>query len=59
MSKTKITGILLIIVALLKTAVDVLDGSGFGLMAHVDELVVALNGAGFIFLRDALQKIEK
>jgi len=58
MSRTKISGYLLIAVAALNTAVDLLDGGGFNLSAHVNDLIVALGGAGFIFLRDAIKKIQ-
>lgn len=58
MSKTKITGMLLIIVAILKAVIDVLDGGGFNLHQHLDSMFIALNGAGFVFLRDAVSKLK-
>lgn len=58
MQRTKIAGILLVVVAVLHTAIDVLDGSGFDLSAHVSDVIAALNGAGLYFLRDAIAKIS-
>lgn len=58
MLRTKITGYLLIIVAVLKAGIDVLDGGSFNLNEHLDSMFIALNGAGFIFLRDAVSKVK-
>lgn len=59
MTKTKVAGYLLIGVAVLNTAVDLLNGGDFNLSLHVSDLVTALSGAGFVFLRDAISKISK
>ena len=58
MSRTKITGWLLVAVAVLNTAVDLLNGNGFDLSAHISDLVTALSGAGLVFLRDAVAKVR-
>lgn len=59
MSKTKVTGVLLFLIAVLKTAVDVVDGGGFSLSAHALDAQAALGGLGFVFLRDAIGKVQK
>lgn len=56
--RTKIVGYLLILLAVLGGVVDLLDGGGFDVSKHYDSIVLALNGAGFIFLRSAVQKVE-
>lgn len=58
MKKTKVAGYLLIAVAVLNTAVDLLNGGEFSLSSHLTDIVTALSGAGFVFLRDAISKIE-
>lgn len=55
--KTKTTGILMVIVAIANTATDALDGGGFNYKAHIVDISLALQGAGFYFLRDALAKL--
>ncbi len=57
MSKTKIVGYIMIAMAVLATAKDALDGGGFDFSTHINDLVLALNGAGFVFLRDAIAKL--
>lgn len=59
MSKTKVTGWLLLVVAVLKTVVDVVDGSGFSVSAHLVDAQTALSGLGLVFLRDAVGKVQK
>lgn len=59
MQKTKVAGYLLIAVSVLNTAVDLLNGGGFDVQSHITDIVGALNGAGFVFLRDALSKLQK
>ena len=58
MSKTKVIGVLMIISAIVSVGVDALDGNGFDIASHMNSLIIALNGAGFYFLRDALKKIQ-
>lgn len=59
MSKTKVVGVAILVTALSKIIVDAFDGNGFAIMQHVDGLIYALNGLGFYFLRDAVQKIKE
>jgi len=56
MSKTKIVGYLVIAASVLKAVIDGLDGNGFNIQAHFDELMAALGGAGLIFLRAGVDK---
>lgn len=56
--KTRIVGWILVAVAVLKTIADLFDGGGFFLAAHVDDLTMALEGAGLIALRDAIRKVQ-
>ncbi len=56
MNKTTITGYLIMAAAVLKTVIDLIDGNGFDLTAHYNELVAALGGAGLVFLRSAVAK---
>ncbi len=58
MSRTKIAGYLIVAVAVLKTAVDAINGDGFSFMAHLDEISTALAGVGLVFLRDAVAKVK-
>lgn len=58
MSRTKLAGYLLVAVAVLNTALDLLNGNGFDMSTHINDVVTALSGAGFIFLRDAVAKIK-
>lgn len=58
MSKTKIVGVLMVIAAISNMGVDLLNGGGFDLSKNFDALMVALNGAGFVFLRAALDKVN-
>lgn len=58
MAKTKIVGYIMILMAVLATVKDALDGGGFDFASHINDLVLALNGAGFVFLRDAISKLE-
>ena len=57
MSRTKIAGYLLIAVSIMNTLADILNGGGFEASSHVNDIVVALNGAGFVFLREAIGKL--
>lgn len=56
MSRTKIVGYLMILIAALETVVDALNGGTFNLQAHFDALMAALAGAGLIFLRSGVDK---
>lgn len=56
MSKTKIVGYLMILIAALETVVDALNGGGFNLQGHFDAIIAALAGAGLIFLRSGVDK---
>jgi hypothetical protein len=56
--RTKIVGYLMIAVALCGVAIDALDGGGFVIGGHVKELTLALEGAGFVFLRKALEALQ-
>ena len=58
MSRTKLAGYLLVAVAALNTVVDLLNGNGFEMTTHVNDVVTALSGAGFVFLRDAVAKLK-
>jgi hypothetical protein len=57
MSKTKVVGILMLVTALSQAGIDVLDGHGFNLLAHLDAVLGALGGLGLFFLRDAISKV--
>ena len=56
--KTRIIGYLLLLVAVLNFVIDILNGGGLNLSQHFDSLLAALNGAGLIFLRNAVAKIQ-
>lgn len=56
MSKTKVVGYLLIVLAVLKAVIDALDGNGFEIQSHFEEVMAALGGAGLIFLRSGVDK---
>lgn len=56
--RTKVVGYLIIAGAVIKMATDALDGGGFDLAHHADDVLAALAGAGFVFFRDALGRIE-
>ena len=58
MQKTKIVGYMIIAVAVLNTAIDALNGGGFDFITHVKDLDAALTGAGLVFLRDAIHKLN-
>lgn len=58
MSRTKVVGWLIVVGALVKVAIDALDGNGFNFSANYDAIAGALAGAGFVFLRDAVGKIQ-
>jgi hypothetical protein len=57
MSKTKITGILMLISAAIGVAIDALNGGGFDWAGNWAKLDTALAGAGLVFLRTAISKI--
>lgn len=57
-SKTKLVGYLMIGGALINTVVDALNGNGFDCTSHLHNLNMAMNGAGFVFMRNAISKIE-
>ena len=56
-SRTKVVGYLLVLIAIANTAKDALDGGGFNFSAHLTDVAQALAGAGLVFLRDAIAKI--
>ena len=56
--RTTIVGYLMIAVAVINFVVDVLDGGGIDFTKHFDSISVALAGAGFIFARKAIGKLE-
>lgn len=58
MSKTKVAGYLLLVASVLKIAVDALNGGSFDIGGHFNEFMGALQGAGLVFLRDAMQKVH-
>jgi len=58
-TRTKIVGYLMVIAAVCNTAVDALNGGGFNAAAHLSDLYVALGGAGLVFARDAISKVER
>lgn len=58
MSKTKITGYLMVAVAVLNVGIDALNGGGFDFTNHITSVTTALSGAGFVFLRDAVSKLQ-
>ena len=53
--RTKAVSILMVLMAVIKTVIDVIDGSGFNISTHYDDIILALNGAGFYFLRAAVK----
>lgn len=57
--KTKATGILILFIAIAKTIVDGLDGGGFSMASHYSEIYAGLGAAGLIFLRIAIDKLQK
>ncbi len=56
MSRTKIVGYLIILLAVVTTAIDALNGGGFDVQAHFNEIAAALGGAGLVFLRSGVDK---
>ena len=58
MSRTKITGYVMLTIAILSIIVDALDGNGFNLSGHFDAIIAALGGAGLVFLRDGVQRVQ-
>lgn len=58
MSKTKIAGWLMIVAAVLNTAVDLLNGNGFSLSQNFDNIIAALTGAGFIKMRESINDLK-
>lgn len=58
MSKTKIAGILMIIVAVLTPIATYLNGGHVDLGQAFQSFLSAMTGAGFVFLRDAIGKLE-
>lgn len=57
-SRTKLVGYLMVAIAVLNTVVDLLNGSGFNLAAHMEDLKLAFTGAGFVFLRKAVENLK-
>jgi hypothetical protein len=58
MSKTKIVGYLILAIAILNLAKDLLDGGGFDLNIHLNQIQDGLFGAGLVFLRSGLDKVS-
>ena len=56
--KTKIVGYLIVLVAVVNFVIDVLNGGGINFAQHFDTISAALAGAGLVFLRSAVQKLE-
>ncbi len=54
--KTKLVGYLILVVSLLKIAIDALNGGDFDVMGHFDEVAAALGGLGLVFLRGGVTK---
>lgn len=57
MPRTKIIGYLMLVTAISNTAIDILNGGGFELKPHVNDIMAGLAGAGLIFARTAIQKV--
>lgn len=57
MPKTKIAGYLMILSAIVSIAIDLLNGGGFDMNAHIVDIQSALTGAGFVAVRTAIDKI--
>jgi len=57
-NKTTIVGYLIVAVAVINTVIDVLNGGGFELSFHVNDLLTGLAGLGFVFGRAAIAKIR-
>lgn len=58
MSRTKIVGYLMVLVAFANLLIDILNGGGVDLVHHFSTISTALLGSGLVFLRDAVGKIE-
>lgn len=57
--KTKIVGWLIVLMSVVKIAIDALDGGSFNISMHWEELTTALAGAGLVFLRSGVSKAAK
>lgn len=55
-SRTKIAGWLMLVVAVAAAGKDAVDGGGFDFNRHMDSVWMALNGVGLIGLRNAITK---
>lgn len=58
-SKTKIAGWLMVMAAVISVAIDALNGGAFDFNTHIADIQMALNGVGFVFLRNAITKVER
>ncbi len=56
MSKTKVIGYLIVAIAILNLAKDLLDGGSFDLNSHINQIQDGLFGAGIVFLRSGIDK---
>lgn len=57
MSKTKVVGYLMVAVAVLNVAIDVLNGGGFDFNSHINSVLGGLTGAGLVSARLAIDKV--
>lgn len=57
-SKTKVAGVAMIVAAVAAVIADAFDGGEFSFSKHFDSLILAFNGIGFYFIRDAVQKVK-
>lgn len=56
MNKTTIVGVLIFLIAVLSVTKDILTGE-FSLATEKANLLITLNGLGFVFGRAAIQKV--
>lgn len=55
-SRTKIAGYLIALVAVIKIVIDAINGGSFDISANWEELSGALGGLGLVFLRSGITK---
>jgi len=56
--RTKIVGYLMLLAAVCKVGIDIFNGGGFDFASNFNELSIGLAGAGFVFLRKAVEKLQ-
>ena len=56
--RTKAVGYLMIVAAVVNVVVDVLNGGSFNFSEHLNAMFVASTGAGIIFMRDGIKKVQ-